>query len=132
VYAAYKKAWVAEAQREELTRRELTAEFEGIAPPPDDVVIRHGMMIGLVSSDYKSGLTWEKIKNHYNEELLKHGWRYIREDPIIYDGHNYGGASALYCKRPYAVSVEYAGGQESQFGFTYGISFSAGLYDECK
>jgi len=132
VHAAYQKARMEELQRDESTARDLANEFEKIMAPRNDVMIHRGTMIGLVQASYKSTLSFAQLKIHYNEQLVSLGWRYLREDPIIYDGHDYGGKQIIYCKPPYAASLEYAGGLERQFGSTYTIGFSSGLHKECK
>jgi hypothetical protein len=132
VFAAYQKARAEEIQREETTQRDLRNAFEKIVPPKNDVMTRSGAMLGLVSADYKSTLSWEEIKSHYSEQFVRQGWRYLLEDPIIYDGHDYGGKEIIYCKPPYAAALQYAGRQESKFGFTYGLSFSSDLHEKCQ
>jgi len=110
---------------------DLETESGGISPPPGDISIRHGALPGLVKTYYKSGLNYERIKAHYSEVLAAHGWKFLREDQVKYDGSDYGGKQFIYCKGTYAADVQYAGQQESQFGWTYSFALSSGLF-ECK
>lgn len=112
---------------------ELEAELATIPAPEDSFVRQHTSLMqqgrGHVNQAYKTGLHFEAIKAHYNVELRKRGWIFVEEENVIYDGHDYGGKQVFYCKVPLVVNVQYAGGQEQEFGWTYSIAVSRRLYN---
>lgn len=119
----------AKAQKIQL---DLKSEFQIISPPQNYLEIQHGTLPGLVNTTYKTDLSYENLRAHYHNELTRHGWRFLREDKIKYDGRDYGGKQLIYCKGSYAADVQYAGLQETEFGWKYSFALSFGLFDECK
>jgi hypothetical protein len=120
-----------ESERETKVQMELESEFRCISPPDRAAEIRHGTVPGLASGYYKTDMSYAEIKDSYDRTLRECQWKFFREQPIIYDGHDYGGKEFVYCKGSYAAEVQYAGGQESQFGWTFAFNISTGLED-CK
>lgn len=134
VYFAYDQ--VVNAPRAAGILRNLEDQFKAITPLPNALVVRYGSMHkthqGHVGSDYKTTRTWDEIRAHYDMELEKHGWRYVKEAKVTSWGHDYGGKQAFYCKDSFAATLQYAGQEEQEMGWTYSFSLSWGLFDECK
>ncbi|HEX3187897.1 MAG TPA: hypothetical protein VHQ94_24070, partial [Pyrinomonadaceae bacterium] len=86
---------------------------------------------GIISAAYKTKESYELIKLHYHNELTSRGWDFRREVDIKYDGHNYGGKELIYCKSGYVAHVQYAGRQETEFGWTFCFAITWGPSDEC-
>ena len=62
-------------------------------------------------------------------EMQKLGWRFMREKHVLWDNRDYGGYHAFYCKGNYTGDLEYAGGLEENFGWTYSLAISWGMTD---
>jgi hypothetical protein len=117
-------------------QHDLESEFQSVPPLPRALTTQHGSMHktqqGIVSAAYKTALNYEGIIAHYDNELATRGWRFVNETNVIYGGENYGGRERLYCKGRYAASLQYAGGQENEFGWTYSFALMWGPSDGCK
>lgn len=117
-------------------QKSLEHEFRELPPLSQAVVIQHGSMHksdhGIVSTAYKTGESYESIKFYYHRELTSRGWNLRKEGGVLYDGTNYGGKELVYCKNGYAARLQYAGRQETEFGWTFSFGMTWGLADECK
>ena len=118
----------------EILKR-LETDFKMIPPLPNAVELRCGSMHktrqGDVSCEYKTGLPYEQIKAHYDRELRNRGWTFVKERPVKIWSKDYGGKEAIYCKGIYDATLQYAGA-EPGIEWTFGLSLSWGLSDECK
>lgn len=126
-----------EMQRDDkAVRQQLERNVSEISEFKPAVLIQHNALVkagrGHVSKAYRTSVDYEIVKRHYDSELKKHGWFYVREENIIYDGHDYGGKRIVYCKAMKVASLQYAGRQEKQFGWTYSFAVSVGLFKECS
>jgi hypothetical protein len=114
----------------------LEKEFILIAPVPNASRLRyessHKVSLGSVGADYRTDKTYAQIRTHYDNELKKNGWRFVGEEPVKIWWRDYGGKEAFYCKDHYTATLQYAGGSEEEFGWTYNLNLSWGLGDECK
>ena len=131
-YSMYEQAALRERENQKKIDRELESNFGRIVAPSDDIVVYHNSVPGLVNTTYKSVLSYEKIKTYYGNQLTRSGWVFLIEQKVIYDGQDYGGKELIYCKGGYAATIQHAGQQESQFGWTYAFSMSSGQVKECK
>lgn len=117
-------------------QRDIEQEFRQISPLPRAAVIQHGSMRktdhGIISAAYKTEVSYESIKLYYHNELKSRGWSVRREVGIKYDGKDYGGKELVYCKSGYAAHLQYAGRQETEFGWTFSFAMTWGHSDECK
>ena len=117
-------------------QKDIENEFKQIAPPPNSLSIRYGSMHkthqGDVGSDYRASANYGELRSHYDSELSRHGWKFVKEEPVKIWGKDHGGKQAFYCKGPYTATLEYAGDAENQMGWTYSFGLSWGLFDECK
>jgi len=111
----------------------LKSEFEQIHALPESVAGPRQSMDkgrqGQIGTVYDSDQTADAIKAHYEAELSKRGWKFLKIEKVIYNGRDYGGQHVFYCKDIYTADLQFAGEQEQQFGWTYSFSLSWGLYD---
>lgn len=114
----------------------LENEFTQIAPLPNASQVRyessHKINLGSVSADYGTQESYVQIRTHYDKELKKNGWTFVGARPVTIWGRDYGGKMLYYCKDHNAASLQYAGGSEEGFGWTYNFNLSWGLVDECQ
>ena len=127
----------AEAQAiAERNQKNLEQEFREVPPLAQAVVIQQGSMHkirhGVVSTAYKTANSYDSIKHYYDHELKSRGWYFSKEGGVLFDGTDYGGKELVYCKNGYAASLQYAGRQEAEFGWTFSFGMTWGLADECK
>ena len=80
----------------------------------------------LVSAKYNTKNSFSEIKKHYETELQKRGWTFLKEEGVKDWGKDLGGKSIIYCKERYSASIQYAG-TEANYGWTYSLSLSWGL-----
>ena len=117
------------------TLKDLETEFKMIAPLPGAVQVQYGSMHkthqGDVGGEYRTEKGYEQIRSHYDNELGRHGWTFIKERPVTIWRRDYGGKEAFYCKGIYTATVQYAGA-EPGIEWTYSFGLSWGLFDECK
>jgi hypothetical protein len=118
-------------------QKEIEQEFGEISPLPNAVVVQqsatHRTERGIISSAYTTRSSYESIKEHYNHELTVRGWQFQREADVQFDGRNYGGKELIYCTNDYVGSLQFAGRQESEFGWTFSFALTWGnAADECK
>ena len=134
VYLAklYLRAVEKERSIAQKIQNDLEREVSAIAPPPEARLVRHGTLPGVISLSYKTDLTYQEIKMFYGKELTEHGWKYLEESSLPYDGRDSGGMELVYCKGGYAADIQYAGGEEELFGWRYAFSLSSGLQTECE
>ena len=45
---------------------------------------------------------------------------------VLFDGRNYGGKELIYCKSDYVASLQFAGRQEREFGWTFSFALTLG------
>jgi hypothetical protein len=125
----------AQAMAEE-NQKNLEQEFRELPPSSQFVVTQkvsmHKTQHGIVSAYYKTRESFDSIKHYYQRELTTRGWRFSKEGDILYDGTDYGGKELLYCKKGCAARLQYAGRQETEFGWTFSFGMTWGLADECK
>ena len=110
--------------------------FREISPLSRAALIQHGSMRrtdhGIISAAYKTEKSYESIKLYYDDKLTSRGWKFKREAGIQYDGKDYGGKELIYCKDNYAASLQYAGQQETEFGWTFSFAMTWGQSDDCR
>jgi len=119
------------------SQKGLEQQFRELPSLSQAVVIQDGSMHkiyhGVVSATYKTQKSYEAIKTHYQHELTSRGWVFKKEDAVLYDRTDYGGKELVYCKNGYGASLQYAGRQETEFGWTFSFGMTWGsVADECK
>ena len=108
---------------------ELENEFRAIQPLPQAKSVGyhafHKPNTALVEGEYQTNLNYPEIRDYYDSELAKHGWKFQREENVVYDGKYSGGKLAYYSKGEYAATIQYAGQlEQANFGWTYTLGLS--------
>jgi hypothetical protein len=133
VYTIYKGTNY--GQRAVEIQKQLEAEFVALVPMPGASQVRYTSMNkarqGEVGADYKTSKSYTDIRTYYDSQLKHNGWSFIKEKPVKVWGRDYGGKQAFYCKANYTATLQFAGSQENEFGWTYSFGLSWGLFDEC-
>lgn len=115
---------------------ELKAQLQEIRSPEQSHFIAQRRTVkeshGAVSNEYRANLSFDELKQFYDAELLRHGWKFKKETEILWDQQNRGGKHLFYCKGEFTVDLEYAGKMETEFGWTYSLSLTWGLRDPCR
>jgi hypothetical protein len=119
--------------------REIKAELEKesgfIAPMPFSVIKEHKASSkpgqALVTNTYSIRASYENIKSFYDAQLLARGWQFSSERKIKDWGRDLGGVERIYCKNGLSANLQYAG-EQTNYGWTFGIAFSWGIQKECK
>lgn len=75
---------------------------------------------------FNCSLVYEDIKNHYDQELTRNGWQFIKEKKVYDWGRDLGGRSIEYKKREFTATIQYSG-EEANYGSTYAFSLDWGL-----
>jgi len=83
--------------------------------------------LGVVGKTYRTSLTYPELRTYYDAELERRGWRFTREKKLQYDHQDRGQYHVFYCKGKYTAHLEYAGGLEDTFGWTYSVAVSWGM-----
>ena len=114
----------------QLVMRRLEDEFKSVEPLPGATAFNyfatHKTRQALVTSNYKTNLTYKEIRAHYDAELARRGWVFYEEDAMRDWGVDFGGKTARYCKGSYRANLEYAG-EQADYGWDYAFSVSWGL-----
>jgi hypothetical protein len=121
--------------RAKQTQHELEQEFQSIAPMPGASPIRptfnsnNRSTHGLVGSGYKTELSYPEIRGYYDNELAKRGWKFEREENVIYRDEYSGGKIAYYRKGRFTAALQYAGERErAEWGYNYGLDLTWGMH----
>jgi hypothetical protein len=103
---------------------ELEIEYEQLTPYPGATLRYYNVMLPrLVTSSYANVPSWEAYRSHYELELARNGWIFVREQrgPIRRE--------VMYCKNGMALVLEYPvrEGVAPDTWF-YGLSVTRQLY----
>jgi len=108
-------------------QRQLEAEFHSIPSPPGavgfDYSTSHKLKQALVVEKFKTSLDYKEICAYYNDQLSKHGWQLIRDEPSYDWSRDLGGRTLSYKKDDYVATLEYEG-ERSNFGYDFAFSMS--------
>ncbi|WP_139025374.1 hypothetical protein [Acetonema longum] len=111
---------------------ELKNMFHSIKPPPGavlkDVESIHKTTSASAGGKYITQLTYDEIRTYYDNELKKAGWTFLKEEPLRDWGKEFGGRTIQYKKEDYFLDLDYYGSREKEFGFTYELYISWGVY----
>jgi hypothetical protein len=115
---------------------DLENEWKEISSKPGSEAVAtdsgHTISVASITSEYRTRAGYKDLRAYYDAELTQHGWRFVKEENLLYDRHDYGGKQAFYCKGKFTADLFYAGQQEQQFGWKYSFSLSWGTYDYCN
>jgi hypothetical protein len=109
---------------------DLEKEFHSIDRPPQtvpfDYFASHKMQHALVTEKYKTTLSYLEIRDYYDDQLTKRGWKFVKEEPLYDWWRAHGGKILYYRKGNYIAELEFQG-NESDAGYTYSVGLSWGL-----
>jgi hypothetical protein len=105
----------------------IEKEFQKVTPPSEAVLgplyAKHRNIHALVSQEFKSKWSYEKVRDYYAQALRTLGWRFVREEPVREWGRDLGGKIQRYCKGSYEATLQY-GGAKTESGLDYDFSMS--------
>ena len=118
------------SRKGETAQKQLEQEFKAITPlpgaSPRNYHASHKSGQALVGSTYSTNLPYGEIRNYYDEELARQGWRFHEEYGLEDWGGDFGGRTAEYCKGAYKASLQYAG-ERANYGWVFALDLSWGL-----
>lgn len=113
----------------------LEIEFTAVTPVPTAKIVSynasHKSTQAQVGTTYSSNAPFEDIKAFYDPQLKAHGWHFKDETPVHDWFRDVGGRLVVYCKGPYAATLQYAG-RDAGYGWNYSFNLSWGLRSYCK
>ena len=89
--------------------------------------VTHGGHKASIGVGFATHASFLEIRNFYNAELAKHGWRFVSENKIYDWSRDFGGKYLLYCKSDYAASIQYFGSDRDSYGVDFSFDLSWGL-----
>lgn len=110
----------------------LEREFRSIKPLPNtnpfDYLSTHKMHHALVTEKYITNTSFNDISSHYQNELVNHGWKFVKEEPVYDWNRDFGGKILYFRKDDFTAALQFEG-DKSDFGYTYAFSVSWGLHN---
>ncbi|MBN3786750.1 hypothetical protein [Burkholderia sp. Ac-20353] len=108
----------------------LEREFQAIKPLPGATVVSfyadHKTSQALTGSMYSTTATYAEIRQYYDGELARLGWKFQTEEPVRDWWRDLGGRTAHYRKNGYSANLQYAG-EKADAGWVYTLDLSWGL-----
>jgi len=116
-------------------RQQLTWELDNVQSPTEAVQVRRVDAFkgthGNIANYYKTNLTYDELRNYYDGELERRGWKLRTEKKLTTWQKDLGESLRTYCKGPFAANVYFTGKNETALGFKYSLSVSWRLVEEC-
>lgn len=126
-----------EYQQTKIDRAIIESELKKISLPSDGAQISfeatHRLfnpLAQILSSGGKLS-SYDEIKEYFDEELSKKGWRYVGEEKIKDWGRDFGGMERHYCKGNLFLNLQFPG-KESGYGWIYALSASTSKPSKCQ
>ena len=114
-------------------QQELEHEFEAINPITQsgyyDYLAAHKSRNASVSGAFSTNLTFPEVRNYYDQELARNGWKFDKEERVQDWWRDFGGGSVQYCKGNYRAFLQYAG-ENADYGWNFSLSLSWRLENE--
>jgi len=124
-----------QAERSSEMHQRLDRELSEIQNAPGTAQVQHVDAFrgshGNVANYYKSSLSYDAIRAYYDEELKKRGWKFKQENKLETWGKDLGESLRIYCKNPLAADIYFTGKNQMVKGYTYSLSVSWRVVDEC-
>src|ERR1043165_3427782 len=86
---------------------------------------------GAAANSYKTTMTDNEIRAYYDQEMQRRGWKLYGESKLTSWDKDLGESQRIYCKQPLAADIYFTGQNEAEFGYTYSLSISWRVVDEC-
>ncbi len=113
---------------------QLERELNSVAPFPQATATHSEKSYkdaqALILTRYSTSASYSVLRDYYDTELSKHGWRFVSEQPVTNWGQDLGGKTAHYCKGDWSADVEYVG-RDSDGRGAYVLALSWGI-DQCQ
>jgi hypothetical protein len=111
----------------EPVHRALEQEFDRIAPAPSSVPVVHESTYkagsSLVQTEYSTSVSFLEVQAHYRSELERNGWYLHSSQAIDSSGAQSRSEEVIFCKGPYAASLEYREQASSDSTFWFAVSW---------
>jgi hypothetical protein len=117
-------------------QKNLEDESRMIIPPRNanlsQYMANHKTSQALVTSEFRTVLSYSQLRDYYDTELERHDWRFYKEDNLLELSRDLGSKSRSYCKGEYRAELFYPGpGHEYGWNYSLGFSWGLGLPTEC-
>ena len=111
----------------EPIHRELDKEFGRITPALNSVPVNHESTYkagtALVQTEYRTRVSFTKLRAHYESELERNGWRFHSERTIDHVGAQSNVEELVFCKESYVARLSYADHGSSDSIFWFALSW---------
>src|SRR5437763_190225 len=93
VYIPYNRT--VNGPKADATLKDLENEFRHITPVPEATQLGfeffHKINLGSVGANYRTDKSYKEIRAHYEDELKRNGWRFVKERKVTIWWRDYGG-----------------------------------------
>lgn len=102
----------------------LSEELSRVSPPAQSQLVEHTTLNKYsyvkLGEEYSTSLTLQELRDHYDAELERNGWRLLEEHEFsVYV------SEAIYCKGDYTASLDYLGNHGDDPQNTYRLYVSS-------
>jgi len=112
----------------EQMKGEAGAELNGLTPIGEAAYVRRDVIAhegtGVVGDCFRSELGYDAIKEHYDKEFAREGWRFQREKRALIWGKDVGAMQVSYCKGALEGDLYFVGAQKTTGNITYVVEIS--------
>lgn len=103
----------------------LEKEFKSIEHMPSASMTyysaSHKATIALASGKFLTEKTYEEVKKYYDDQLLRQGWTFYKEEVERIWGKDTGGYLRYYKKDDLSILIQYPGEKSSGCTYSFGI-----------
>jgi hypothetical protein len=114
--------------RAAVKQAELEKEISQVAVPPGAILTAsrssHKDEAALVTRTYKSKLTYQQLRAHYDAALSRNGWQFKSENKIFDWGRDIGWQAANYCKGAFEASLGFGIDPEHIRSYSFSLALA--------
>ena len=126
--------FVREARRAPVTQASVEKELNEVVPPAGATVTQHNVSNkwtqGVIGNYYRSTLTYDQIRAHYDAELGRHGWKFKQKILLTNWDKDFDESQTIYCRGNHAADIYFTGNGPNRVSYRYALDISWGL-DYC-
>ena len=115
------------------TKAQLEHELAQLPAPSAATFIRHSVVTkgshGVVSNLYRSDLSYEIVRAHYEKEFSQRGWKFRSVDRLTSWGKDLGETETIYCRGNQKAYIFWTGSNRTPENIRYTLGFSWGWGD---
>ena len=112
---------VADHQQQTESAAALIQPLSDAQPAPLDSLYKPGRGIARF---YTTNASYEQVKDHYESELTRNGWKVFGERKLeIFQRYN-GMMHVLFCKNHLAANLFYTGAEAPRLGYNYSLAIN--------